>query len=161
MKAALDAQFGVGAWVGFEPETVSMEFGSNLTPLMTDKLCLLHILSTNPLQVLEDPLLFLYAAEVTNNNVADFSVVPHITLLEAAYAVISIKAILGGQSTLLTPPESFKRTVAYILNMEGCSEPIYPFEFIDASELTPGQTLSDTKAKKEAISIYTKHMDSL
>lgn len=157
----MDTQFGKGTWVGFEPETVSMEFNTSLSPLMIDKLCILHILATDPLKVFEDPALFLYAAEVINNNVADFNVVPHITLLEAAYAFISLKVVLGDQGASVELPESIKRTLEYILNMEGCSEPIPPFDFIKAEALAKGQTPSDTKAKKEAISLYTSHMDSL
>lgn len=161
IKQALDKQFGESQWVGFEPETVSMEFGEDLTPLLIDKICLLHILSMSPLKVFEDPSLFLYAAEVINNTVANFDSVPHITLLEAAYAIHSVKQVLVSKNVSVEFPYSIQKTIAYILRMEGCSEPISPFDFVDSTELVEGQTTSDTKAKKEAVKAYIEHMDSL
>lgn len=161
IKSMLDTKFGKGNWSKWEPETISMELGEVFTPLFLDKLSLLRILEVSPLQAFEDPALFLYAAEVINNNTADFQSVPHLTLLEAAYAITSIKKVLIANKVVIEYPEALKKAVGYILNLEGASEAIPPFEFIDSNVLGKGQTDKDTEAKKKAIVMYTTYMDSL
>lgn len=161
IKRALDERFGKDVWSRWEPETLSLEVGFELTQLLVDKLSLLRILSVSPLQAFEDPVLFLHAAEVINNSVADFDSVPHLTLLETAYTVHCIKQLLVSSGVPVEFPEPVVKVAAYILRNEGASEPIPPLDFVPASELSAGQTKEDTDAKKKAVEQYIKHMDSL
>ena len=161
IKRVLDEKFKGEDWYRFELETIALEFGTIFTTLLSDKISILRILHTSHIQAYEDPSLFLYAAEVINNNPADFESVPHLTLLEAAYAIYSINKVLLANKVTITYPLAIQKACAYILNLEGASEPIAPFEFVPASELHPGQTAADTEAKKKAIAMYVKHMESL
>lgn len=161
LKVLFDQKMGAGKWLRFEPETILMELGAEATPLLMDKTCLLHIIEMTPSLPYVDPSLFLYAAEVINNTAADFEMVPHITMLEAAYAVHSLDKILLASNVTPEYPEALIKTCGYILRNDGCSEPIAPFTFVPKSELEKGQTESDTLDKKKAISMYIAHMDSL
>lgn len=161
LKQVLDSKFGRGAWARFEPETIALEYNEPISSLLLDKISLLRVLEVSPLQPFEDPALFLYAAEVINNTPADFDSVPFLTMLEAAYAIVSISAVLRDNKVIVEYPVALQKSMAYTLNLDGASEPIYPFEFVPASELEKGQTPSDTEAKKKAIAMYIKHMESL
>lgn len=161
IKKELDDKFGKGAWARWEPETISLQLQTIFSPLMLDKVSLLRILETSPLQAYEDPALFLYAAEVINNNPADFNTVPHLTMLEAAYTIHCIDSVLLANKVIIERPESLKKAVAYILNMDGCSEPLEPLSFVNKEDLSEGQTPSDTQSKKRAIQMYLNYMDSL
>lgn len=161
IKTELDSKFGKGRWARFEPETMALEYSAKLPILLADKISLLRILEVSPLQAFEDPALFLYAAEVINNNPADFGAIPYLTLLEAGYAIESIVQILRDNKVSVEFPEALKKVIKYILDNEGVSESMYPFEFIPSSDLTPGQMPADTAAKKKAIQDYFKYMNSL
>ena len=161
LKETLDRVFGKGVWEKWEPETIAIELGVTADDLMMDKLNLLKILVTNHYHAFNDPLLFIYASEVINNNVADFDQVPHITMLEAAFSLSEIKKILTSEKIVPEFTNALITTSAYILNREGASEPMAPFDFVPAELLSQGQTKEDTEAKKRAISTYIKHMESL
>ena len=161
LKTLLDKHFGVEPWVNFEPETILMDLGVEESSLLVDKLSILRILGNAPELVYQDPILFLYTAEVANNVHADFDSIPHITMLEAAYAIHSIDEYLRVCKLAPVYTEALTKTCAYILRSEGCSEVIEPFTFVPATELIKGQTESDTADKKKAIKMYTIHMDSL
>jgi hypothetical protein len=161
LKTFLDKHFGAEPWTNFEPETILLDLGVEESSLLVDKLSILRILGNAPELMYQDPILFLYTAEVTNNIHADFDSIPHITMLEAAYAIHSIDQYL--RVSKLTPvyTEALIKTCSYILRNEGCSEVIEPFTFVPLTELVKGQTESDTADKNKAIKMYTIYMDSL
>lgn len=161
LKNQLDGFFGKEVWPNLEVETLAMEYGKGFGPLFIDKLSVLKILSNNPLLAFEDPVFFLYAAEVINNNEADFSHLPFSTLLETAYTILVVERLIGAFGLIISHPPGLVKLCTYLLNQEGCSEPIAPFGFVPASELTAGQTNEDTAKKSQAILEYAKHMESL
>lgn len=160
LKEVLDTKFGAGIWHKYEVETLSLELNQVFSPLLLDKIHLLRVFETSPHQVYEDPALFLYAAEVVNNHGADFDVVPYLTILEAGYTLFVFNNLLKMNKVNPVYTEGLKKACAYILNHEGASENIAPFEFVPKEELSPGQTEEDTKNKELAIKTYIKHMES-
>lgn len=161
IKDQLDSKFGKGVWAQYEPETLSLELRDVFSKLLLDKVCLLRVFETSPMQAYEDPALFLYAAEVINNHGADFDVVPHLTLLETAYAIHVFNTMLKMNKIIINYPDALKTACTYILRHEGVSGEISPFEFIPKESLVPGQTDEDTKNKQLAVKEYIKHMESL
>jgi hypothetical protein len=161
IKKLLDERFGLGVWRKFEPETILLDLGLEESALMVDKLCLLNIMAYTPSLVYKDPILFLHACSVINNDPADFDSVPHITMLEAAYALHSINKVMLSDRVTPVYPDALIKTCSYILRNDGCSEPIEPFTFIPKNELESGQTDKDTQDKKKALAMYLIHMDSL
>jgi hypothetical protein len=161
IKAQLDRLFGSNEWLGYEPETISLELGIVMDRLLLDKIQVLQILEQIPDLFFEDPAFMLYATEVMNNNVADFDFVPMPTSLELAFAIkqaATLKSEVGGTVTFSSP---LIHAVAYILRQEGYSEPVGLFSFIPPELLEKGQAKSDTENKAKAIDAYIKHMDAL
>lgn len=161
IKQFLDARFGKGNWSRWEPETLSIDLNQAFSDLMMDKFHVLRILETTPEVVLDNPALFIYATEAINNNVVDFDVLPHVTMLEAAYSVHTIKGILSANGVYFEPTEALKLTIAFSLNMDGASVAPAPLDFVPSDALSSGQTQSDSEAKKKAVEAYISHMDSL
>lgn len=161
IKDFLDTKFGKGVWAPFEIETLSLELGYVFSKLLVDKISLLRVFEAAPLQVYEDPTLFLYAAEAINNHGADFSIVPHLTILEAAYTVYVFDKLLKSSNLAYEYPVGLKAACTYVLNHEGASVNVYPFSFVDPDDLVKGQTAEDTANKETAIKAYIKHMESL
>jgi hypothetical protein len=161
IKRFLDSCFGTKDWANWEIETIALELNSDLSPILVDKLSFLKILHMMPLQVYEDPVLFHYAAEAINNSPVDFDTLPHLTLLEAAYAIHSINAVMLDNKAEIVYPIGITKTCAYILRQEGCSVVPAPFGFVPSTEVVAGQMPSDIESKKRAIAEYIKHMDLL
>jgi len=81
--------------------------------------------------------------------------------LELAYAIEESKLLNVPQDAFEHPSSDIVQTVTYFLRDEGYSEPIFPFTFVPASSLSPGQTPEDTEAKKRAIEVYISEMGGL
>jgi hypothetical protein len=161
LKALFDEKLGAGMWKNYEPETILVELEVFASDLLIDKISLLRILENAPLMAYQDPGLFLYAAEVISNQAADFEVIPHLMMLEAAYAVHSIDRVLLANKITPVYPDALIKTCAYFLRNDGCSEPLAPFIFVPKDELVAGQTKEDTDNKKKAVALYLAHMDTL
>ncbi len=154
LKALLVKAFGEEEWPSWEPETISLELGIIIPPLLLDKIKVLQILEVDSSKFYEDPLFFLYSTEVINNEVADFNSMPVPTSLELAYAIYEVSRMYKGVFS-----SGVKKTISYILNEEGYSEPINLFgNIIDDSELSDGQTKEDTLNKNKAIDLYISGM---
>jgi len=52
-------------------------------------------------------------------------------------------------------------TLEYLLNEDGFSEPLAPFDFITPKLLKPGQTAEDTKLKEIGLKAYIDHMNGI
>jgi hypothetical protein len=161
IKASLDRIFKKGVWIDWEIETISDELGVAFDELTRDKIHVLQLIEKNPNLIFDDISFFLYATEVINNRVADFESLPMPTSLEIAYALHTIKQILGTNYKAPAPDSSLAQTIGYLLKEDGYSEPIEPFSFINDSHLEKGQTPLDTEYKKKAIEVYIKVMDNL
>lgn len=160
IKGNLDRIFGEDKWRTYEIETFSLEFDMYLDPLTKDKIYLLQVLDTHPQLFYNDVLFFLHAANVTNNNIADFDVFPLPTSLEIAYAHEEVKKTI---ITTYTYGDGVKKTIKYVLTLEGYSEPIWPFNEIgiSSSELAKGQEPDDTKKKEIAIKRYIEALNDV
>jgi hypothetical protein len=159
IKASLDRIFGKGEWRDLEIETISITLGMVLDTLTRDKISVLQLIETQPELYFEDAAFTLYATDVINNIEADFEFVPAPTTLELAYALTEVRKVLT-ENGVYIPVEStgLVATAAYMLNQEGYSVPVAPFEFIPNEMLSEGQTTEDTENKKKAIKRYIKEM---
>jgi hypothetical protein len=92
---------------------------------------------------------------------ADFDRLPMPTSLEVAYALVEYKRLMGDKYRAPSPDSMVADVVSYLLNEEGYSEPVYPFEFVPEARLAKGQLTPDTEAKKKAIEMYIEGMDNL
>jgi len=153
----LDRIFGKHVWQTFELETISLELGYALDELSRDKLNVLQIALQNPAAFFEDVLFFLHAVHVINNNVADFDTVPLPTSLEIAYAHHQMRKLLPEQQY----GSGVQKTIKYILDHEGYSEPVWPFNEIGlkSEEFIKGQEPQDTKNKAEAVRRYIEGLE--
>jgi hypothetical protein len=159
IKRNLDRMFGEHAWDNFELETISLELGIGLDELTQDKICVIQTLNQSIGMFSGDVLFFLHAVNVINNNIADFDTFPMPTSLEIAYAYTEVVDTFN-KGTTLTLSSAVKKTVAYILNHEGYSEPVAPFNQmgIVATDLVPGQLPEDTANKAKAVQRYLEAM---
>jgi hypothetical protein len=148
----LDRIFGKGKWENYELETISLELGFALDELSRDKLNVLQIVMQTPEAYFEDVLFYLHAVEVINNNIADFDKFPLPTSLEIAYAHVEMRKLFPAP----TYSNGILKTIKYILDHEGYSEPVWPFNEmgLKIEEFTKGQEPQDTKNKEEAIKRY-------
>ena len=159
IKTTLDRIFGKGEWETLEIETISITLGMMLDGLTQDKIHVLQILVTQPEMFFDDATFTLYATDVINNIEADFEYVPTPTSLELAFAITQVRKILADDG-IYVPADSagLIATAAYILNQEGYSQPLAPFDFIPATMLGGEQTEEDTANKAKAIRRYIKEM---
>lgn len=156
----LNRMFGNEEWLSYEPETIALHVGVKLDDLTFDKVETIRTLLVDP-DVQDDATFILHATDVVNNQVADFEHMPVPTSLELAYYIHAVKELmsLAGRPFKLTP--ALKSVAWYILTEEGYSEPVPPFDFVEADSLAKGQTAADTAAKKQAIEDYLDHMKDL
>ena len=151
IRPHLERLLGAG-WESLELETISLELGFILSPLLRNKISVLKILRFQPELFFTDLLFFLHSSEAINDMDVDFDHVPHLTSLEIAFAIGEVKA--------LTPPEvhGLSEEVAayinYILNEEGYSVPTPFFQSVPGLKLHPGQTEEDSNNKTLAIKAY-------
>lgn len=145
-------------WENFETETILMELGVPATDLLVDKINLIRVFKAEPTMFYEEPLFFLHACEVFNNQVTDFYTLPHITSLEAALAIVDAARLLGCSEVEQSPAfgEGVKLVVREILVEDGYSKPVWPFDSVGITDLSEGQTDADTAAKERAIKEYIK-----
>lgn len=152
----LDRMYGKDKWPSYELETLSLDMGFVFDELIQDKLNLLQICAQNPNAYFGDVLFFLHSVAVINNNVADFDTFPFPSSLEIAYAHTEMRKLFPTQEY----SSGVIKTITYILNLEGYSKPVWPFEEmgVKASDLHEGQTEEDTKNKEKAVKTYIEHM---
>lgn len=149
--------FGHHAWENLELETISLELGFVFDDLLRDKINLLQILNANPLIYYNDVLFFLHTVNVTNDNITDFQTIPLPSSLEIAYAHTELSKLYSGHEY----GSGVKKTVQYILTLEGYSEPVWPFNEmgLKPEDFHKGQEPQDTKNKEEAIKRYIQGMN--
>lgn len=152
-KTLLQKRYGE-EWFELEDETISLDMGLALTPLLVDKVNMVRILAINPQLFYEDVLFFLHCCDVFNNKAANFEYFPHPNSLEIAWAIEDMGSIAEGDFSF-----DVKTVVTYALNHEGYSNapgPLLRACFPD--QLAQGQEPEDRKAKEEAVNQYIAHM---
>lgn len=145
-------------WPNFETETIIMELGVPATDLLVDKINMIRVFKGDPNMFYEEPMFFLHACEVFNNQVTDFRTLPHITSLEAALAIVDAARLIGLTEVEASPvfSDGVKMIVREILVEDGYSEPVWPFDSVGITNLSEGQTREDTANKARAIKEYIK-----
>lgn len=155
LLSVLQKRFGP-EWIDLEDETISLDLGLELTPLLVDKVNLLRILVSSPELAYENLLFFLHAADVFSNIVADFSTFPMPNSLQIAWITKELPLIVGGQFS-----DEVKVGVTKILLNEGYSTAPGPLlEVCFPDRLVEGQEIEDRKAKEEAVQQYISHMET-
>lgn len=155
LKLLFDKVFGKNEWLDLEPETIIMSLDLPFSDLLHDKVYLLKILCSDAGIFYEDFAFALYAIEVINNRVADFSSIPSVTSLELAFAIVEVPLVTGG----VPDYSNLIPALSYILREEGYSKPVAPFSFIPESNLEAGQTDKDISDKEMAIKLYIHNMN--
>lgn len=159
IKKNLDRLFG-SEWPTYELETISLELGFAFPELLKDKISVLQLMTRDPDLFTEDVAFFVHAVAVMNNHVADFDHFNLPSSLEIAYAILLHRYLFPDH---VVYGSGVTKTVAYILNLEGYSEAITPFNLcgVSNSDLTPGQLPQDTENKKLAVRQYVKAMSNV
>jgi hypothetical protein len=147
-------------WEELETETILMELGLPYTDLIADKINLIKVFYAQPTLFYDDPLFFMHATEVFNNNSTDFDTLPHITSLEAALSIVDAGKVLGLHVVEDSPPFSrgVRELVREILVDDGYSNPVWPFDVVGIQGLSPGATSEDMNNRVKAINEYIKSM---
>ena len=155
LKKALDNKLGGNLWKDYETETLLYEVGLPYSDILFDKLAVLKVIEHKPKLFFEDVIFMINAANVMNNNSADFEYLPHITSLEMAFAIVDMAATLDVSIHML--PVFEQGPVMYIRDIlinEGYSKVLPPFDVVGIGQLAEGQTQQDTADKEKAIKDY-------
>ncbi len=154
LSKLLNHKFG-SEWIDYENETISLEMGMALTPLLRDKIDMLRILHSIPGIFYDDFMFFMHTVDVINNHVADFEHMPSPNSLEIAWAIHSVAQIVEGQFDF-----GIKVAVTQILKKEGFSEAPVPLAYACFEDkLVEGQDRQDILDKEEAVRTYIEHME--
>lgn len=155
----LNSIFKDEAWWDFETETILDEFGFQVNELLREKVNLCKVLYNRPGLFFEDIMFFLHSVEVFNDEIADFTFVPEVNSLEVALAITEMSKVLGVKLESLPHfSEGIRSIINLVLNDEGYSEAVSPFDVVGGLTLTEGQTKEDTLKKKRAIEEYIRGM---
>lgn len=142
-------------WEHYETETILMELKSEYNPLLAEKINLIKVLMIKPELFYTDAIFFLHACEVFNNQETDFTTLPSVTSLEAAFAIVDMARCQD-----ITPEQSMafelgvRLAVKDILIEDGYSQAIWPFDLVGITGLAPGATTEDMANKEKAIKEY-------
>jgi len=142
-------------WQSYETETIFLELQLPYSELLSEKINLIKVLHYKPELFYSDVIFFLHACEVINNNVTDFTSIPHINSLEAAKAIVEMADFQG-----ILPEQAdhydlgIRLALKDILVEDGYSHTIWPFNIVGITGLVPGATDQDMKNKELAIKEY-------
>lgn len=143
-------------WYDLEDETISLDIGLRLTPLLIDKINLLRILELAPEMAYDNLVFLLHAADVFSNIATDFDTFPMPNSLQLAWAAKELRNLVDGEFS-----DDIKIGVTSILLNEGYSSAPGPLlEICFPDKLVPGQEIEDRQAKEEAVRKYIEHMES-
>lgn len=161
LKAFIEKSVPLG-WENYEIETIIMELGVPHTELLADKINLIRVFNVEPQLFFEDPLFFLHAVDVINNNVADFESVPSVNSLETAYAIVEAAKLCGADSVEASHNYGLgvRELVKYILKNDGYSEVCWPFDTVGVTGLTKSDFPEDMVLKRKAIKEYIDGISS-
>jgi len=161
LKLKLDSMLGADVWKEYETETLVLEL--SLDPnivkeddvTLFDKVACLKVMEINPDIFFEDVLFFIYATATINSVPVNFEVLPHLTSLELALAVLEVSLILG--KPLDEMPIFYKGVQDYVrdtLIEEGYSIVPSVLNIVGVGELPQGQIPQDSTDKDLAVRTY-------
>ena len=161
LKSFVEKTLPIG-WENFEIETIIMELGVPYTELLADKINLIRVFNVEPRLFFDDPLFFLHAVDVINNNVADFESVPSVNSLETAYAIVEAAKLCGANSVEDSHAYGLgiRELVKHILKDDGYSEVCWPFDTVGITGLTKSDFPEDMVLKRRAIKEYIDGISS-
>lgn len=169
LQTLFDKEFGTGAWLDWEAETLLLHFAKtsenqettqSLDPILREKVIVLQILNHNLNEAISLPEFLLWASNVVNNQPADFEHISMPTSLELAWLIEEVRNLGDMINQPLEPSKELTTILGYLLREEGYSVPLPPFHFLPSYELAEGQTKQDTNLKNIALRTYIKHMSS-
>lgn len=154
----IDKEFKDEDWATFETETIFLHFNVTvLSPLLLDKINLAKVVKFDPDLYYRNFLFFLHSVEVMNGHSADFEHFPTPTSLELAFSIVDMAKALGvktDDSPVFS--EEVRNSIFHVLNNEGYSKAVFPFNAVGIVGLTAGQTDRDSANKEKAILEYVK-----
>lgn len=154
LKTQLEDRYGE-EWYDIEPETITLDLGIVLTPVMLSQLFILKTMAQRPDLFLTDANYFLRFVQAANNNLVDLSV-PYIpNSLALAWGLYELKKIWPEAE--MTP--MIERVCHYILQNEGYGAPPAPFDFITLPFENTWATPEDLANKAKAIQLYRVIME--
>lgn len=158
------AETNPGQWVGFEPETITMELNGAepLPELLLDKIEILQTLNVKPELFFEETVFFCYVCNVVAGTVADPDVFLTPISVEMVAGIMEVTAVLNDwKYPLYEFSDGLKKAVAYLLKQEGFTEPMEIFNFIPAEHfegLDGTQDKDVVEAKRKAIKAAMTYM---
>lgn len=156
LKATLDKRYGAD-WPHLELETISMDLGHVLTPVMLSQLTVLRALGEHPHMFENDASYFLRFIEAANAHVVDPTVAYMPNVLELAWGLIELKKMLPG----LEYSNTIKTVCHYILRDEGFGFAPPPFDFITEPFENQWETDEQKESRARAIRLYALAMEDM
>lgn len=154
LKATLDKRYGPD-WPELSVETISLDLGTVLTPVMISQLMVLRTLGKHPEKFLNDASYFLRFVEAANAHVVDPSVAYMPNVLELAWGLTELHRILPGDVS-----NAIQVICSYILKDEGFGSAPPPFEFVTGLD-NPQETAEQKEARAKAIRLYALAMEGM
>lgn len=178
LNSLFSSKFGE-EWYSLEDETLSMELGVKFSDLFLQKIRLLRVLLNDAKSGTEqkaeddqtgwlgfeepriesDPLFFIHASDIINNQIVNPQVISLPTSLEAAYALYE----LSGLPIKFKYTTMIKEMCEHILKQDGFAAPVGPFSFIDPSRFVDADKIEkeDADNKTKAIRAYIYDMENV
>lgn len=156
LKATLDKRYGPD-WPELSVETISLDLGHVLTPVMLSQLMVLRTLGAHPEKFENDASYFLRFIEAANAHPVDPTVAYMPNVLELAWGLTELKRIIPA----LELSNAIKTICHYILRDEGFGSAPPPFEFVDMPLENPWETAEQKEARAKAIRLYILAMEDM
>lgn len=154
LKATLDKRYGPD-WPELSIESISLDLGTVLTPVMISQLMVLHTLGKHPEKFLNDASYFLRFVEAANAHVVDPAVAYMPNVLELSWGLTELHRILPGDVS-----NAIQVICSYILKDEGFGSAPPPFEFVTGLD-NPAETAEQKEARAKAIRLYAMAMEGV
>jgi hypothetical protein len=155
LKATLDKRYGAD-WPELSVETISLDLGTVLTPVMVSQLMVLRALGQHPEKFLNDASYFLRFVEAANAHAVDPSVVYMPNVLELAWGLMELKRILPDAEV----SNAIKTVCSYILRDEGFGSAPEPFTFVTGLN-NPDETPEMKENRAKGIRYYALAMEGM
>lgn len=154
LKATLDKRYGPD-WPELSIESISLDLGTVLTPVMISQLMVLRTLGKYPEKFLNDASYFLRFVEAANAHVVDPAVAYMPNVLELSWGLTELHRILPGDVS-----NAIQVICSYILKDEGFGSAPPPFEFVTGLD-NPAETAEQKEARAKAIRLYAMAMEGV
>lgn len=155
LKVTLDKRYGPD-WPELSVETISLDLGHALTPVMVSQLMVLRTLGKHPEKFMHDASYFLRFVEAANAHVIDPSVVYMPNVLELAWGLTELKRIFPAVEL----SNAIWTVCSYILRDEGFGSAPEPFTGVFGLN-NPDETAEMKESRAKAIRIYSLAMEEM